>query len=221
MYAAYTWTLEAKAKELSHNRRSLKMIGSKHAFKTYLVSSLLLCLLLLAACQQTDGLGSNIQLADIESNLLEGVTGWTLESSEDSLTTQALSTQALSSAALVYADRFAGNNYVTPALTAQGYNVTIASSWGDFDTKLASGNYGLAVALVQNNFPSPSILTLQAHINAGGRAVYTDWTRTSSYATLFEATYTSNNNRNQASFQSPLNTGIPTPLTLANPGWGT
>ena len=99
--------------------------------------------------------------------------------------------------ALLYVDFTYENDYVVPALQAGGYNVTVATDWADFDTKLASGNYGnysLAVAFVQDGSVYPSLVGLHAFINQGGRIIYDDWSENTTYGNFFEAGFTGHEN---------------------------
>jgi hypothetical protein len=124
--------------------------------------------------------------------------------------------------AVVFIDFSNGNDFVLPALTDAGYNVTVALNWGDFNTKLLSGSYGLAVGFSQNFWSVPSAAAIQTFINNGGSMIFCDWTRDASLAGLFNASYTLHVN------QTPVNIIDPTyghlltnPLALTNNGWGT
>jgi hypothetical protein len=124
--------------------------------------------------------------------------------------------------ALVFIDYSLENDFIVPALTDQGYNVTIASSWTDFDTKIISGLYGLAVACSQNYWAVPSPSAIQTFINGGGLMVLCDWTMNSTLAGLFEASYTNQLNQSLVTFTDlTLGHGINNPMALINPGWGT
>jgi hypothetical protein len=123
---------------------------------------------------------------------------------------------------LLYIDSVLGTNYVTPALTAGSHTVTTATSWADFNTKLAGGSYQLVIALNQNNALGANLATLQNYINGGGRVIFTDWTQQSSFATALGGAYTGTTNQNSLNFLLPaLSAGITNPQPLSNPGWGT
>lgn len=123
--------------------------------------------------------------------------------------------------ALVYVDFATETDFVVPALTAQGFNVTVATGWSDFDTKLASGNYGMAVAFVQGNAPHPSLPVIQNFIDDDGCMIYCDWTSDNTYAAVFESSFTGSNNQNTVTIiDAGLATGLTNPFTLGNPGWG-
>jgi hypothetical protein len=124
--------------------------------------------------------------------------------------------------ALVYVDYSIQNNYVIPALQNQGYTVTVATGWSDFDSKLANGNYGFAVAFIQGNYAHPSLTVLQNYVNNGGKMIYCDWVIEGyeAYFNLFNAASTSN--KNYSSFliaDSIVLNGISNPVILTNPGW--
>ncbi len=56
---------------------------------------------------------------------------------------------------------------------------------------------------------------------AGGRSIYTDWSRDSNYAPLFGAQWTGGINQNTMTVLDPaLAAGITNPISLINPGWG-
>jgi len=123
--------------------------------------------------------------------------------------------------ALVYIDYALENDFVADALLAQGYNLTFASGWADFNTKLLSGNYGLAVAFSQDFYEVPSPAAVQTYLNGGGRMILCDWTLDITLASLFEASYTNHYNQSQVFFSgSTYGNGISNPMTLQNPGWG-
>ena len=123
---------------------------------------------------------------------------------------------------LYYADQILGTNYVTPALTAGSHTVTTATSWADFNTKLAGGSYQLVIALNQNSSLGADLPTLQNYIAGGGRVIFTDWTQTASFAGALGGGYTGTTNQNSLNFLIPaLSAGITNPQPLSNPGWGT
>jgi len=127
--------------------------------------------------------------------------------------------------ALVYISTVRENDYVLEALQARGYSYTVATDWTDFDTKLASGNYGLAVAFVQTGQTYPSLIGLQSFINTGGKVIFDDYNRNEDgYASLFEASYTGNLNFTSMTIIDPtLLNGLSNPVEIHNPepsGWG-
>ncbi len=123
--------------------------------------------------------------------------------------------------ALVFIDLVLEEDYVIPALQAEGYNVTVATDWTDFDTKLASGNYGnysLAVAFVQDLHAHPSLTGLQSFLNNGGRIIYDDWTRDAAYGNFFEAGFTGNTNFDYMEItDGGVLAGLSNPIQINNP----
>jgi hypothetical protein len=120
---------------------------------------------------------------------------------------------------LVYIDQIVGADNVTPALA--GHTVTTATSWADFDTKLAGGSYQLVIALGQNNALAANTTTLANYITGGGRAIVDDYTSNPAYGPMMNATYTGVTNQNSANFLiTALSSGITNPQPLTNPGWG-
>lgn len=112
-------------------------------------------------------------------------------------------------------------DYVTPALAAGGHTVTTATSWADFNTKLASGAYQLAIGLNQNTALGADLTIMTNFVNGGGRIIFTDWTLTASFATLLKGSYAGGSNQNSLNFTAPaLAAGIVNPQPLTNPGWG-
>ena len=122
---------------------------------------------------------------------------------------------------LLFVDAFQGTDYVTPALTALGHTVTTATDWTDFNNKLAGSPPQLAIALNQDSSLGADLTTMTNYVNAGGHVIFTDWNETASFATLFNASWTGNDNQSPANFTNPtLSAGITNPQTLSNPGWG-
>ena len=105
-------------------------------------------------------------------------------------------------------------------IEAEGHTVTTATGAADFDTKLASGGYDVAVYLDQSSTGIEIDETaLQAFVDDGGRAIFVDWNRTASVATTFDASYTGNIDESSADLAASLSAGITDPMTLTNPGW--
>jgi len=134
----------------------------------------------------------------------------------------AVALPARAATVLLFIDALQGTNYVAPALTALGATVTTATSWADFNTKLAANPPQLAIALNQNSALGANLATMTSYVNSGGHVIFTDWTQTASFATLFNASWTGNNNQTPANFtNAALSAGITNPQPLTNPGWGT
>src|SRR5580765_6476820 len=69
---------------------------------------------------------------------------------------------------------------VAEALDSLGHNVTFAVDADDFKTRIESGAYGLGVIFVQTRPATEyaaAIQALAAFVQAGGRALYADWSR--------------------------------------------
>jgi len=60
---------------------------------------------------------------------------------------------------LVYVDYALVNDEVVSTLTSEGYTVTVATSWSNFNTLLAGGT-DLAVAFAQNYSQHPEVSTI-------------------------------------------------------------
>jgi len=125
--------------------------------------------------------------------------------------------------ALVFIDFTFEDDYVEPALEAEGYNVTVATDWADFDAKLASGdysNYSLAVAFVQGDFDHPSLAGLQSFLTHGGRIIYDDWNLDANYGNFFEAGFTGNINFDIMEItDAGVLAGLSNPIYINDPGW--
>lgn len=136
----------------------------------------------------------------------------------------AVSVPARAATVLLFIDHVQGTDYVTPALTALGHTVTTATSWADFNTRLSTSPPQLAIGLSQDISGLDADLTIMTnYINAGGHVIFTDWNETASFATLFNASWTGNDNQSPANFTNPtLSAGITNPQPLnSGLGWGT
>lgn len=128
--------------------------------------------------------------------------------------------------ALVYVDYALTNDEVVSTLTSEGYTVTLATSWSNFNTLLAGGT-DLAVAFAQN-YPVTSggldYATVENYISGGGKMIFATWaTEDIAFANLFEADFTGNNNMTQIcsdylSIKRNINNNC---FSLSNPGWNT
>jgi len=134
-------------------------------------------------------------------------------------TTQSQQTRGATDA-LVYIDSEIQDGKIVPALVELGYTVVVATSWSDFNTKLSFPTYQLAVMFNQNSGMGADLAKVTSFINAGGSMVYADWTHSSSFATLFQATFTSIDNQTIMDLDPTISTGLPDPITLVNTGWG-
>jgi len=167
-----------------------------------------------------------------ESNLVEGSGPNYYEGLADQMTPMLLKSAsiltdeaAVGKDALVYVDYALASDKVVEGLNTLGYATTLATSWPDFNTKLASGNFVLAVAFAQN-FPASSqgfsIPIAQTFINAGGDMLFATWTSSdAAIVNLFGASLSGHNNQSTVTITDPnLAAGITNPFTLSNPGWG-
>jgi hypothetical protein len=127
--------------------------------------------------------------------------------------------------ALVYIDDALENDFVLAGLANLGFNTTVASDWSDFDTKLASGAYGLAVGFRQQwpdwYVPGPNASVVQSYINSGGCFIWDDWDQNAGMASILNASYSGVTNMTPVTVLDPgIATGITNPVALTSPGWG-
>ncbi|NLU37983.1 MAG: hypothetical protein GXX78_03735 [Bacteroidales bacterium] len=127
--------------------------------------------------------------------------------------------------ALVFVDESHSNDGVVSSLTNNGYAVTVASDWYDFNLKIANGQFQLAVAFAQNySAVSDGLSTtgLKNFIDNGGSVMFATWTAfDASVVTIMEAAFTGNNNLSTVTItDAALANGLTNPFSLSNPGWG-
>ncbi|MCB9253046.1 MAG: HYR domain-containing protein [Flavobacteriales bacterium] len=127
--------------------------------------------------------------------------------------------------ALVFVDMAHSADGVVAGLNNLGYLTTIASNWIDFNTKLATGDYVIAVAFAQNRSAVSYGFDLSVasdFIDSGGKMIFATWTDTDiSIANLFEANITANRNMTTVNITDPgVASGLANPFTLSNEGWG-
>lgn len=127
--------------------------------------------------------------------------------------------------ALVYVDLAHGNDGVVDALTGNGYDVTIASSWSNFCTRLSAGHFTLAVGFAQD-YPAYThgfdMAVVSNYIHNGGKMIFATWT-TGDYPIIsfFGAYLTGNNNQSTITITDPaFASGLTNPFTVSNNGWG-
>lgn len=121
--------------------------------------------------------------------------------------------------ALVYIDFEYQEGKTLQALANLGYTVTVASGWNDFNNKLGSNDYGLVVFFNQGHTLGASLTAVTNYINNGGSAVFTDWTRNASFASLFQIQFTNNNNETLMHLDPRIEGNVSNPMTLTNTGW--
>ncbi len=124
-------------------------------------------------------------------------------------------------------DHVVGTDRMAEALASlSGTNtVTTVTSSADFAAALSGGGYDLGILMIQNSGPSSyadGINALSAFVNAGGKAIYTDWTHDNGFASAFGVQWTGNVNQGQvtvtdAGLSAGISGGV---LNLVNPGWG-
>lgn len=126
--------------------------------------------------------------------------------------------------ALVYVDYAHVNDEVVSTLTSEGYTVTVATDWSNFNTLLAGGT-DLAVAFAQHwsaTSKGLSYSTVESYISGGGKMIFATWsTADLAFANLFEANFTGNFNMTMVcsdyiSLKKDITGDC---FTLSNPGW--
>jgi len=129
-------------------------------------------------------------------------------------------TSAQAANVLYWSDYDLGTNPFPTAMTQLGLTFDTASDISDFNTKLATGNYPLAVLFFQN-YGYDASGSLSTYLGNGGKVIFTDWTRDSAEGSLFDITYTSSTNQTPVTLTADfLKNGIGDTLNLSNPGWG-
>src|SRR3989304_9582047 len=99
-----------------------------------------------------------------------------------------------------------------------------ASSASDFNTKVGTGSYDLAILFIQNysSNGNPALYPdFHTYVAGGGKSLLADWTRNATLGSWFGVTYTGSLNEDDVVLDAPwLQTGIGTTMSLSNPGWG-
>jgi hypothetical protein len=129
------------------------------------------------------------------------------------------------SQALVFIDYAHENDGVVDALKANGLIITFASNWADFDSKLVTGNYGLAIGFSQNYSAyhyGLNVSSVQNYIHNGGRMIFTTWTYSDlPILKLFGASFSANSNLRKVTItDTGLASGLTNPFTLISQSWG-
>ena len=98
---------------------------------------------------------------------------------------------------------------------------TVAASYDDFVDKLQAGGWDLVILLCQNDANTVWVNPMVAWVDAGGRAILTDWTRNETVAAAFGATYSGVTNGDSIAQTPghPIWEGVADPLALTDPGW--
>jgi hypothetical protein len=127
---------------------------------------------------------------------------------------------------LYFNDYVVGTDRMAEALAALSgpYGITTVTTSSAFATQIATGNFSLGIFMVQNENPSnysDGISALGTFVAGGGRSIYTDWTGDNGYAALFGAQWSGQTNLSTITMTDPvLGAGLPSSISLYNPGWG-
>ncbi|MFP4380136.1 MAG: S8 family serine peptidase [Candidatus Sumerlaeia bacterium] len=129
--------------------------------------------------------------------------------------------QGSDKACLYYADNCLGDNHLLTALQNQGYTVTEAASWTDFNSQLDPAAYPLAVALNQADSNELDLEVAADYMARNGRMIVNDWRRNSAQGALFGASYTGNMNLTPLTPGSLINSGLGGSVVLEGRGYRT
>ncbi len=126
---------------------------------------------------------------------------------------------------LYYVDGSLGTDVFAAALNNLGLTpaTTFVADAAMFEGYLQNGTWDMVIALQQNLAGvQPWDDELAAYVNAGGKAILADWRMDAALAAAFDASYTGAVNGNPISFTGahPIWSGLASPLSLTNPGWG-
>ncbi|MBI5143257.1 MAG: PEP-CTERM sorting domain-containing protein [Nitrospirae bacterium] len=121
---------------------------------------------------------------------------------------------------LYWADWNFGANPFPQAMNELGITYVNAVSNDDFNAKLGSTNWELAVLLLQGDFHgSAEFSNIPAYLGGGGRMIFTDWYKDTTMASWFGVNYTSDENMSAVAIADAyLQTGVGASIDLANPG---
>lgn len=126
---------------------------------------------------------------------------------------------------LYWSDWNYGANPFPQAMSELGMSYVIAGSNDDFNAKLASANWELAVLLLQgDSHGSAEFTSVSSYLGSGGRMIFTDWYKDTTMASWFGIGYTADENMSAATITDAyLQTGVGASIDLANPGnsWST
>jgi hypothetical protein len=95
------------------------------------------------------------------------------------------------------------------------YSVTTVSNSEEFAEAIISGKFQLGIFMVQGKPASEyadAIKTLGAFVSGGGLAIYTDWSMSKEYASLFGVEWTGNSNMTQVTVGAPLDYDLKNPI---------
>jgi streptogramin lyase len=126
---------------------------------------------------------------------------------------------------LYYAD-FTTNDTFAQAFANLGITPTVASSYSDFESNLASGHWDLVVLMNQGYYDTTWQTPLINYVDAGGHAIMASWNPQGSSAAVaqaFGANYTGGTDETSVNqtVSSPIWSGVSNPYQLFNfPGYG-
>jgi methionine-rich copper-binding protein CopC len=126
---------------------------------------------------------------------------------------------------LYFVDFVLGQDTFGQAFAALGIQPTVATSYPDFESKLASGHWDLVVLYDQNFFDTSWETPIINYVNQGGHAIVGTWTSVGGGATgvaaAFGASWTGNNDQQPITqtASSPIWNGVSSPFGLLSPGW--
>jgi hypothetical protein len=124
-----------------------------------------------------------------------------------------------SAASILYrVDDVLSTDYMAQALSSSGH--TIVTIGSDLSTQTLSA-FDLVVYANQNSsVPGGDTGLLNSYITGGGRVIFTDWTRSAGTLPSLDSSFQGGVNQTSLNLGAELSTGIVSPLTVANPGWG-
>ena len=129
----------------------------------------------------------------------------------------------VSAKVIYYVDYDGGTNPFPQAMNELGIDYDTASGASDFNTKVGSGDYELAILFLQGyTHDSATYANLGSFIGAGGKAIFTDWYRDATMGSWFGVTYTSNENESSVTLTAPflMAGGVGPTESLYNSGYG-
>ena len=103
---------------------------------------------------------------------------------------------------------------------SKAYSVTTVYDSDKFADAINSGEFQLGIFMVQEKPASEfanGIESLGKFVNSGGLAIYTDWSMSKKYASLFGVEWTGNSNLKQVKVMPPLDNDFNNPMDLHDP----
>jgi hypothetical protein len=125
-------------------------------------------------------------------------------------------------AKVLYFVDFTTNDTFAQAFSALGITPTVATSYPDFENKLASGSWDLVVLMDQDFFVTSWEVPMIKYVNQGGHAIVATWTHPGDVATAFGASWTFQDDQSPITQVSdPIWNGVSNPFQLSNPTYFT